>query len=85
MHYVYVIQSIIDKSLYFGITNDLSRRLLEHNDKKNFSTSYKGPWRYVYIEGYLSRKDAALREKIFKHYGNARTYVKRRLKNSLSA
>lgn len=83
MHYVYVIQSETFKSLYFGITEDLNKRLQDHNSGKVRSTRFGKPWRYIYIEGYRSKADAEDRELTLKQYGNARTYVKKRLKRSL--
>ena len=83
MYYVYVIQSVKDKKLYFGFTNNLNARLKSHNDGINESTKFGIPWRYIYFEGYRSEKDARLRESKLKHYGNARSYVKRRIKNCL--
>ena len=84
MYYVYIIRSISKKVLYFGQTCDLDKRLSEHNSNLNFSTKNKGPWEYVYIEGYKVKKDALIREKKLKNYGNARTYVKKRIANSLA-
>ena len=83
MHYVYVIKSIRTKDLYFGITNDLDKRLEAHNKGDNTSTKFGVPWKIVYFEGYIAETDARNREKMLKHYGNARTHLKRRLKNSL--
>jgi putative endonuclease len=83
MYYVYVIQSIKNKTLYFGRTDDLTRRLEEHNSGRNTSTKDFLPWKYVYVEGYASPQDASRREARLKQYGNARTYVKKRLHNSL--
>jgi len=83
MYYVYVIQSEKNKKLYFGFTNNLNARLESHNNGGNKSTKFSTPWRYVYFEGYRSEKDARLREKKLKHYGNARSYIKLRIKNCL--
>ena len=83
MYYVYIIQSNKTKDLYFGFTNDLNFRLRAHNQGDNESTKFGIPWRYVYCEGYRSEKDARIREKKLKHYGNARTYVKKRIYNSI--
>ena len=83
MFYVYVIQSEKTKNLYFGFTNNLDARLNAHNNGKNESTKFGIPWNYVYVEGYRSEKDARFRENKLKHYGNARTYVKRRIRNCL--
>ncbi|MCR4275676.1 MAG: GIY-YIG nuclease family protein [Candidatus Wolfebacteria bacterium] len=83
MHYVYIIQSNKTGALYFGRTNNLVQRLKDHNNGSNFSTKEQKPWHYVYTEGYLSEKDAIQRELKLKNYGNARTYVRKRIQNSL--
>ena len=83
MHYVYVIQSQKTKDLYFGFTSDLNKRLEAHNQLRNISTKFGAPWEIVYVEGFKSEKDARKREQMLKHYGNARTHVKRRIKRSL--
>ena len=83
MHYVYVMQSKRTKDLYFGFTSDLEQRLAAHNRGENQSTKFGIPWQIVFCEGYRSEKDARVREKKLKHYGNARTHVKNRIKNSL--
>lgn len=84
LHHVYVIQSRKTKELYFGFTSDLSKRLEEHNAGRVVSIADKRPWEYVYCESYRSEKDARIREQKLKQYGNARTYIKNRLKESLS-
>ena len=84
MYYVYVIKSLKTKELYFGRTENLKGRLSEHNNGRVASTQAHRPWEYVYIEGYKSKKDATIRESQLKQYGNARTYVKKRLANSLT-
>ena len=43
MFYVYVLQSITTNELYFGYTNNLKRRLQEHNKKQVFATKEKAP------------------------------------------
>ncbi len=82
MYFVYIIQSELTRDLYFGYTNDLDRRIQQHNDGENASTKFGIPWQIIYCEGYRSEKDARVREKKLKHYGNARTYIKSRIKNS---
>ncbi len=83
MHFVYVIQNMKGRELYFGRTDNLDKRLADHNQGRNFSTKDNRPWEYIYIEGYKSEKDAIKRELKLKNYGNARTYVKKRITNSL--
>jgi len=84
MHHVYIIRSVQTGDLYFGRTDDLDERLACHNRGQVASTRVKRPWEYVYTESYRAKQDAIDRELQLKQYGNARTYVKKRLKNSLS-
>ena len=80
MFYVYVLQSLKDGNhIYYGQTNNLKRRLAQHNTGENLSTQSYLPWRVAYFEAYSSRKLALAREKQLKHYGQARTALKKRL------
>jgi prepilin-type N-terminal cleavage/methylation domain-containing protein len=80
MFYTYVLQSIDRPSeLYVGSTNDLKRRLPEHNSGKVFSTKRYMPWKLVYYEAYEEEKFARLREKRLKHNGNAMRELKKRI------
>jgi len=66
MYYVYVLLSLKDKKFYIGFTNDLKKRLKEHNSGNNISTKSRLPLELIYYEGHLSKKDTARREKYFK-------------------
>ena len=83
MFYVYVIQSSKTKELYFGFTSDLEKRIESHNQGKNIATKHGVPWTVVYCEGFRDESDARDRERMLKHYGNARTHIKNRIKKSL--
>ena len=83
MFFVYIIQSKEYNKLYIGSTNNLERRLKEHNERRNTWVYKYRPWRYVYIEGFTSEKDARQREKGLKHFGKAYGQLKRRIQNSL--
>jgi len=50
MYTVYVIESQKDKNLYYSFTNDINRRLKEHNDGKVPSTKSRIPLNLVYSE-----------------------------------
>jgi putative endonuclease len=65
-YYVYVIKSGKDGSWYKGITDNLERRLNQHNSGKNKSTKGKGPYEMVYFEECENRIEARVREKYFK-------------------
>ncbi|MCH8993434.1 MAG: GIY-YIG nuclease family protein [Chloroflexi bacterium] len=55
MFHGYVLQSVADGHFYVGITNDLQRRLREHNKGRQRSTRARRPFRIVYSEGCASR------------------------------
>ncbi len=62
MYYVYIIQSLVDYSYYVGHTNDLDKRLDEHNKGKSKYTRHKVPWKLVYQEIFKTRGEAMKRE-----------------------
>lgn len=65
-YYVYVLLSLKDNNFYIGFTDDLERRLKEHERGKNISTSKRLPIKLIYFEGHLSKEDALRRESYFK-------------------
>mgnify|MGYP001608013222 FL=1 len=80
MFYVYILQSEIDKSLYIGYTPDLKQRLPKHNKKQVTSTKDKAPWKLIYYEAYLERKDATGRERFLKS-GAGWRFIKKHLRH----
>lgn len=83
MFYVYIIKSKKDNLCYIGSTNDLKRRLTEHNKGLVCSTAPRRPFALVYYEAYRAEKDARLRESRLKDYKKAYAQLKMRIKNSL--
>jgi len=82
MWYVYVLQSLKDNDFYTGFTENLKRRVEEHNNKEELSTKSRTPFELVYFEGCVSKKDAIAREKYLKT-GKGKRYLKYRLSNYL--
>lgn len=66
MFFVYVIKSKVDGRLYKGMTDNLERRVKEHNSGKMKSTKGYVPWYLVYSEVFDSREEARLREVFLK-------------------
>lgn len=78
--YVYVLESIKKKGeLYIGYTDDLKQRVEKHNRGAVTSTKPYLPWRVIYYEAGLNRRDAQRREKYLKTNQGSRL-LKRRLK-----
>lgn len=65
-HFVYVLQSLNKDKGYVGMTNNLERRLKEHNLGLSSYTKRHIPWKMIYHEEYDSLKDARSREKYLK-------------------
>ncbi len=83
MYYVYLLESIKDKSWYLGFTPESPfKRLEKHNSGSEYYTKRKLPWRLIYFEAYLNRSDATSREKFLKS-GAGRTFLKKQIKNYL--
>jgi len=83
MFYVYVLKSDKDGDIYVGYTNDLKRRLEEHNNEHEKATYLKTPFQLVYYEAYRERADAKTREKQLKRHAGAMTHLKKRIATSL--
>jgi putative endonuclease len=79
MFYFYVLKSSKDEKYYYGSTQDLKRRLREHNDKTVESTKNRLPLILVYYEAYLSIQSARLREKQVKASGSIRKVLNKRI------
>ncbi|MDD5570866.1 MAG: GIY-YIG nuclease family protein [Bacteroidales bacterium] len=62
MFFVYIIQSEIDNSTYIGYTENIEKRLREHNQGKTKSIKHKIPYKLVYFEQYESKTEARKRE-----------------------
>ena len=66
MHYVYVLWSKIDKKFYIGYTNNLARRIKEHNEGKCHTTLRMHEPQLIFCEGFILESEARRREGYFK-------------------
>jgi len=81
--YLYLIQSRKDYLFYIGVTDNLRKRISEHNKGLSRVTKYKRPWVLIYCEWYRSRKDALKRELQLKKHKTGWIKIKERIKNSI--
>jgi len=67
MWYAYILQSEKNKRLYIGFTDDLKRRLEEHNSGKGGKyTKDNRPFKLIFYEAFINKKDASKAERFFK-------------------
>lgn len=79
MYYVYLLKSSKNGETYVGSTNDLKRRVEEHNSGHSASTRRYMPWTLLYYEAYIDEHMARIRESRLKHNGNAIRELKKRV------
>ena len=68
MFHVYILENAAGR-FYIGQTDDLGRRIAEHNDPAGGRSKYtvkNGPWRLVWSESHATRSEAMQREKFIK-------------------
>jgi putative endonuclease len=66
MHFIYILQSLIAKKSYIGYTDNIIKRLSEHNDGKGIFTKRYKPWKIIHLERFKTKKEAIKKEKYFK-------------------
>lgn len=84
--FVYAIYNYTCKKIYIGQTDNLEKRLLEHNEKfgNHYTSRYQGSWKLIYSEKNITRKEALIREKQLKSY-RGREFIKKKIKFDDSA
>jgi putative endonuclease len=68
MFYVYILKSLSDGKYYVGHTNNIERRIEDHNRGKNKSVRNRGPFEIIYKEEFPARLEAIRRERQIKSY-----------------
>jgi len=82
MYYVYLLLSEKDGKFYTGSTDDLKRRMAEHEAGYVKSTVMRKPLNLIYYEACLNEADARVRERYLKS-GAGKKYLRNRLKRYL--
>ncbi len=75
MYIVYALKSDKDQRIYVGISQDVFKRLKEHNRGQTRSTKVYRPWRILHVEYFNTRLEARLIEKKWKS-GSGKEYLK---------
>tara|TARA_R110002124_G_scaffold128525_1_gene289457 strand:- start:331 stop:573 length:243 start_codon:yes stop_codon:yes gene_type:complete len=80
MHFVYILQSIDHPEQYYcGVTDDVVKRLQEHNSGKSKHTAKFKPWQLSSYHFFKNQPTALAFEKYLKT-GSGRAFAKKRLR-----
>jgi putative endonuclease len=75
---IYVLKSEINGTHYVGMTENLDRRIGEHNQGKSKFTSANRPWKLIFSEKANDFKAGRIKEKYFKSAAGKK-YIQKRL------
>ena len=85
MWYAYILESQKNGRLYVGYTDNLRRRVLEHNSGIGGRySSHNGPYKVIFYEAYIEKSDAMRAEKFFKSGYGREVLKKDKLKEYFS-
>jgi putative endonuclease len=72
MYFTYVLESDQGNHWYFGVTNNINRRISEHNSGKSAHANKYKPWKLRFCASFIDRPCAEKFEKYLKsHAGRA--------------
>lgn len=77
LYTVYVLKSLSSLKSYVGFSDDVNRRLKEHNSGKNYYTKRYMPWKIIHTEEFKLLKEAVKREKYLKSASGRRIVLKK--------
>ncbi|MBI5457403.1 GIY-YIG nuclease family protein [Candidatus Kaiserbacteria bacterium] len=72
IHFLYILKSSALPRHYIGISSNPSRRLSQHNAGEVRSTKGYRPWKLEYVQMFVNKKEARLRELFLKKTARAR-------------
>jgi putative endonuclease len=65
-YFVYILRSMKNGRLYTGSTDNVDKRLGEHNEGHNAAARYTRPYSLLHVERFPSRIEAVQRERYLK-------------------
>ncbi len=70
-YFVYIIYSSFCDSYYRGYSTQPEKRLKQHNEGESRYTKNKGPWILVFLQFFVTKREALIREKKIKKYSRS--------------
>ena len=78
MYYVYAISSLKRRYIYVGMTDNIERRFLQHQNGYERTTAPYRPYKMILVEEFITRVEARKREKYLKS-GVGKEWIKNRV------
>jgi len=78
MHFVYVLKSLIDRRTYVGLTNDIERRLKDHNRGIVSATKNRVPFQLISFFAFDIKERAVNFERYLKS-ASGRAFLNKRV------
>lgn len=78
MYYLYILLNEAGTRTYTGVSNNVAKRLTEHNEGRVKSARPYRPYRVIHMDAFLTLSDARKKERFYKS-----TTGRRRLKDIL--
>lgn len=79
LHYVYLLESLADtRKRYVGVTSDLKKRIVAHNNGHSPHTSKHTPWKLITYLAFSDEEQALAFEKYLKS-GSGHAFARKRL------
>ena len=75
-YFTYIIESTKSDNWYYGHTDDIFRRIREHNSGQNISTKNKGLWNLIFVRPFETKVEATRFELKLKRLKN-KGYIKK--------
>jgi putative endonuclease len=72
--HTYVLKSQSTGRFYIGHTENLTKRIFEHNNNRTASIKNRGPWELFHFEEFATRSEAMRRERQLKRM-KSRAYI----------
>ena len=76
MYHVYIIESELDKSWYYGFSENVEKRLHFHNEGNSTYTKSKRPWKLIFYRRFDIKTEALKFERYLKKTKN-KNYIKK--------
>ena len=78
MYYMYILESKKDKTLYIGLTDNIPKRLKEHNSGMSKYTKGHSPYAIVFYSAFINRSLAVKFERYLKT-ASGRAFIKKKI------